>query len=129
MAHWGHLKMNAFVLIKKTALNFTTQSYATYKGLFYWLNVLSYTSNVIVRPILGMVIFLAIGSFAFAGDVIRQMAVGVSMGSMNFILLGGLTQSYVYERTMGTIQFPFSFRQTGLSTFSAGQLFTIRTRF
>ncbi|MDD5189587.1 MAG: ABC transporter permease, partial [Dehalococcoidales bacterium] len=95
-------------LVKKGIINFATQSYATYRGLFYWLTVFSYTSNAIFLPMLQMVIFLSIGGFIFRGDAMQNMIVGISIGSMSPMLMGGIAQSYTRDRGGGTIQFMFS---------------------
>ena len=44
--------------------NFVTQSYLSYKALFFWLNWPAYTSNVFIRPVLLMAMFSLAGRFA-----------------------------------------------------------------
>jgi len=92
----------------RAARNFATQSYAVYKGLFYWLTVQGYIANVLVRPIVGLILFTVLARVVFAGPMAQYLALGAATSSMIFILLGGISQSFVYERTQGTILFLFS---------------------
>ncbi|MDD5189585.1 MAG: ABC transporter permease [Dehalococcoidales bacterium] len=101
--------MKAFwALVNKTGQNFITQAIATYKGLFGWLSVWSFTSVAISAPILNMVVVTSVGSYAFSGEAMKNVAVGVSIGAMNYIIFGGITQSYAYERNLATAQMLFA---------------------
>jgi ABC-2 type transport system permease protein len=87
--------------------SFMVQSYTLYKGLFGWLSVLSYTTNIFVAPAIGVITFALLGQFAFDIDTARYYGIGVIMNEMAFIVLAGLAQSYVYDRNGGTISFTF----------------------
>ncbi len=87
--------------------NYFIQAYATYKGLFYWLNWSGYISNVFLRPVVVVLTFALLGRFALNPEAARDYALGVGIYSMVFILAGGITQSYAYDRSQGTIAFFF----------------------
>ena len=87
--------------------NFIVQAYATYKGLFYWLNWPGYISSVFLRPVAMIVIFSVLGRFSDNPDVARDYALGMAVFSMAFVILPGITQTYTYERQLGTISFLF----------------------
>ena len=85
--------------------NFMIQAYATYKGLFFWLNWMSYITNVFVGPAIGVVTYALLGQFAFDMEAARYYGLGVIMSQMAFVVVSGITQSYTYDRELGTISF------------------------
>lgn len=85
--------------------NFMVQAYATYKGLFFWLNWMSYTTNVFVGPAIGVVTYALLGQFAFDMEAARYYGLGVNMSQMAFVVVSGITQAYTYDRELGTISF------------------------
>ena len=87
--------------------NYFIQAYATYKGLFYWLNWPGYISNVFLRPIVMVLTYALLGRFALSPEAARDYALGVGIYSMMFILVGAISQSYTYDRSQGTIAFLF----------------------
>jgi ABC-2 type transport system permease protein len=87
--------------------NFYVQSYSVYKGLFYWLNWPGYISNIILRPIILVLTYAILGRFALDPTAARNFALGIGVFSMVFILVGGIAQSYAYDRSQGTIAFMF----------------------
>jgi ABC-2 type transport system permease protein len=99
--------------------NFFIQSYSTYKGLFGWLSWLSYTTNIFVGPAIGVITFALLGQFAFDAETARYYGVGVIMSEMAFIVLAGLAQSYVYDRSYGTISFTYISPVNRLSNYIA----------
>lgn len=84
--------------------NFWVQSYSTYKGLFYWLNLQGYIANIALRPIVFVIMFALLGRFAQSPEAAQWYALGISVLSAR-IVVGGIAQSYAYERTLGTISF------------------------
>jgi ABC-2 type transport system permease protein len=99
--------------------NFFIQVYSTYKGLFGWLSPLSYITNVFVGPAFGVVTFALLGKFAFDMDTARYYGIGVIMSEMAFIVLSGIAQSYLYDRTYGTISFTYISSTNRLTNFLA----------
>jgi ABC-2 type transport system permease protein len=87
--------------------NYFIQAYATYKGLFYWLNWPGYISNIFLRPVVMVLTYALLGRFALSPETARDYALGVGVYSMMFILVGGIAQSYTYDRSQGTIAFLF----------------------
>jgi ABC-2 type transport system permease protein len=87
--------------------NFWVQSYSTYRGLFAWLNWPGYISGTIVQPFATVIMYAVLGRFASNPEAIRTYSLGIAVVSMAFILIAGLTQSYQYDRTYGTISFLF----------------------
>ncbi len=100
--------MNALRQMRKGGLNLVIQSHSAYKGLFYWLTPFSYTTNVMVRPLLAMVLFTTLASFAFGEPAMQRLAIGIPILGSSFIVMSGLTQSYARERNMGTLSLVFS---------------------
>ncbi len=88
--------------------NFVTQSYLSYKALFFWLNWPAYTSNVFIRPVLLMAMFSLAGRFAGDEGAAQRYAVGmVALAGMQ-IVQGGIAQGFFYERQFGTLWVLFS---------------------
>lgn len=85
--------------------NFFVQAWATYKGLFYWLNWSGYISSILLRPVVVVVMYSILGRFALNPEAARDFALGITVYSMLFALLGGIVQSYSYERVLGTLSF------------------------
>jgi ABC-2 type transport system permease protein len=88
--------------------NFLTQAWATYKGLFYWLNWISYTSNIFIGPAIFVVTYSLLGKFAFSMEAARYYGLGIIMNQMAFMLVSGITQAYTHDREQGTISFLFA---------------------
>lgn len=88
--------------------NFYIQSYALYRGLFRWLNWPGYISSAVLQPFAHVILFALLGRFADNPEAALYIALGVTVMSMAFILLSGLTQSYTYDRNYGTIAFFFA---------------------
>lgn len=100
--------MNVVRRMRIEGLNLGIQAYSAYKGLFYWLTPFSYITNVIVRPLLGMVLFTTLASFAFGEPAMQRLAIGIPILASSFIVMSGLTQSYARERNIGTLSLVFS---------------------
>jgi ABC-2 type transport system permease protein len=103
--------------------NFLIQAYSTYKGLFYWLNWSGYITNVFLRPIVVVIMFSLLGRFALNPEAARDYALGVTAYSMVFILLGGITQGFTYDRNLGTIQFLYTSPANRLINFLSRPVF------
>lgn len=87
--------------------NFLMQSYLSYRGLFLWLTPWAYLSNVLVAPIVNVVLFGLVNTFA-AGDVAHDwLLVGICAVSTSTILLGGILQAFYYERQFTTLSVIF----------------------
>ncbi len=97
--------------------SFAVQAYSQYKGLFYWLTWQGYTANVVIRPIVGVILFAVLARVIFSEQEAQNLALGVAVSSMIFLLLGGISQSFVNERSLGTIQFLFSSPANRFSNF------------
>jgi ABC-type uncharacterized transport system permease subunit len=87
--------------------NFFVQAYSTYRGLFAWLNWPGYISGAIAQPFATVVMFAILGRFTGDPEAARVYSLGIAVVSMAFILLAGVSQSYQYDRTYGTISFFF----------------------
>jgi ABC-2 type transport system permease protein len=85
--------------------SFLIQAYATYKGLFFWLNWISYISSVILAPIIMVITYAILGRFALGPQEAIYYGFGIIMSRMNYILIGGITQTYTYDRDLGTLSF------------------------
>jgi ABC-2 type transport system permease protein len=85
--------------------SFMVQAWATYKGLFYWLNWMSYIPNVFIGPAVVVSSYALLGQFAFDADAARYYGMGIIMAQLTFIIIGGITQVYNREREHGTISF------------------------
>ena len=87
--------------------NFMVQAWATYKGGFYWLHWISYIPNVFIGPAVVVASYALLGQFAFDAAAARYYGMGIIMAQLTFIIIGGITQTYTRERTMGTISFMY----------------------
>ena len=94
--------------------NIFTQAYLSYKGLFLWLNWHAYISNVFIRPVLFVAMFALLGRFAGDREAAEAYLIGMAAYSIPWILLGGLLQSFHYERAFGTLSFVFGSRGSRL---------------
>lgn len=88
--------------------NFIVQAYLSYRGLFLWLNWTAYISNVVLRPVLMLLMFALVGKYAADSDAAQAYIIGMIGYAIPVILLGGILQSFVYERVFGTIAFIYS---------------------
>lgn len=106
--HYGHSwNLLRRLISKRVMYNFFIQAYSTYKGLFYWLQWISYVSNVVLFPIAYILMYSFLGRFARNPEVAQEYALGIAGYSMAFIIVGGITQSYTRDRQLGTISFLF----------------------
>lgn len=85
--------------------NFMVQAYATYRGLFYWLNWISYLSNIFIGPAIFVITYSLMGRFALSMEAARFYGIGIILNQMAFMLVSGITQAYTYDRELGTISF------------------------
>lgn len=83
--------------------NFAVQSLYSYRGLFLWSSWWSYTSNVVLGPILTLIIVALVGSFAGRGADLQSHMLGIATFSIPFIVSGGIHQSFYYDRVWGTL--------------------------
>lgn len=81
------------------------QAYSTYKGLFHWLNLPAYLSNVFIGPIIQVLIFSILARLAVGPENAPSLVLGISVQLMASILIGGLTQSYANETQFKTLSF------------------------
>jgi len=88
--------------------NFIVQAYALYKGLFYWLSVAGFISNVFVRPIALVLMYALLGRFAGNPVAVQDYVLGVAAYTMVIIVIPGITQSYTYDRGLGTLAFLYA---------------------
>ena len=86
---------------------FLVQAYSTYRGLFAWLNWPGYISGTIVQPFATVIMYAVLGRFSSDPTTVNMYSLGITTYSMAFIILSGITQSWQYDRTYGTISFFF----------------------
>ena len=86
------------------------QAYLSYKGLFLWLNWPAYVSNVFLRPGLIVAMFALTGRFARGEAAVEAYVIGLTAYAVPSIVMGGLLQSFYYERSFGTLSFFFASR-------------------
>ena len=89
-------------------INLGLRIYLSYKGLFLWLNWPAFASNVFLAPVFMVVLFGLFGRFAIDGKTSQDFMVGMAALGVPSILLGGVLQTFYYERSMGVISVNFS---------------------
>jgi ABC-2 type transport system permease protein len=87
--------------------SFLVQTYANFKGLYYWLNWPGYISGVLLQPFATVIMFSILGRFARNPDAAQEYALGIAVFSIAFVIMNGIGQSYSYDRMFGTISFVF----------------------
>ena len=88
--------------------NFLVQVYTTYRGLFGWLNWFGYTSNVIGRPVVLVLIYSVLGRFSGSPEVGRDYALGIAAFTMAMNVLPGIAQCFTNDRARGTLSHFFA---------------------
>ena len=83
--------------------SFTLQSYLSYRGLFLWLTPVSYTSNILLRPVLAVMMFGFLAQYALDEETARSYAVGLAGYSVGRIIAGGVMQSLYRDAAFGTL--------------------------
>jgi ABC-type polysaccharide/polyol phosphate export permease len=86
-----------------TVQRFAVQSYLSYRGLFLWLTPVSYTSNVVLRPVLAVMMFGFLAQYALDQETARGYAVGLAGYSVGRIIAGGVMQSLYRDAAFGTL--------------------------
>ncbi len=99
------------------------QAYATYKGLFYWLSWMSYTTNIFGGPIVAVITYSILGQFAFSMEAARYYGLGIILNQMAFVIISGITQAYTYDRELGTISFFYTTPANRLVNYLSRPLF------
>ena len=89
-------------------INFVIQAYYSYKGLFQWLNWPGYTFNVLLRPLMMVIMFTLLGRFAADPERAEAFLIGMAAYSIPLILIGGILQTFFFERSYGTLSVIFS---------------------
>lgn len=82
---------------------FALQSYLSYRGLFLWLTPVSYTSNILLRPVLAVMMFGFLAQYALDEETARGYAVGLAGYSVGRIIAGGVMQSLYRDAAFGTL--------------------------
>jgi ABC-2 type transport system permease protein len=98
------------------------QAYYSYKGLFMWLNWPAYISSVIFRPAFMVAIFGLTGRFARGDAAADVYIIGMTAFAIPHILMGGILQSFAYERSFGTLGFLFASTGNRVLSYSARAL-------
>ena len=99
------------------------QIYFTYRGLFGWLNWQAYTSNVLFRPVLFLLIFTLVGRYSRDPQAAERYIIGMSVFAVVWMLSGGILSGFANERSFGTLPYIFSSRGSRLvHYFSRGVL-------
>lgn len=88
--------------------NFFVQAYFSYKGLYGWHNRVGYVSNLLVAPITGIITYSVLGRFALNPEAARYYALAMAVNSMTFVLIGGIIQTYSYDKNFGTVSFMYA---------------------
>ena len=112
--------MNVAYPIQSALPGLTTlarQAYLSYKGQFLWLNWPAYVSNVFLRPGLIVAMYSLTGQFARGPAAAEAYVIGLTAYAVPGILMGGILQSFYYERSWGTIAFFFASRGGRLDSF------------
>ncbi len=92
-------------------------AYLSYKGQFLWLNWPAYVSNVFLRPGLIVALYSLTGQFARGPVAAEAYVIGLTAYAVPGIIMGGVLQSFYYERSWGTIAFLFASRGGRLASF------------
>lgn len=87
--------------------NFLTLGYLSYKALFAWWNWWAYTSNILLRPMLTVVIFGLAGRFVGDPARVETYIIGVAASSIPLIMLGGTLQTFANDRAWHTLAVVF----------------------
>jgi hypothetical protein len=87
--------------------------------LFGWLTWFGYTSNVIGRPVVLVLIYSVLGRFAGSPEAGRSYALGIASFTMAMNILPGIAQCYTYDRTGGTLSFFFASPANRLESYLA----------
>jgi ABC-2 type transport system permease protein len=95
----------------------TRQAYLSYKGQFLWLNWPAYISNVFLRPGLIVAMYALTGQFARGSVAAEAYVIGLTAYAVPGIVMGGILQSFYYERSWGTIAFLFASRGGRLDSY------------
>ena len=86
-----------------TLHRFALQSYLSYRGLFLWLTPVSYTSNILLRPVLAVMMFGFLAQYALDEETARGYAIGLAGYSVGRIIAGGVMQSLYRDAAFGTL--------------------------
>ena len=78
------------------------------QGLFMWLTWPAYISNLVGRPVFTVMMFALAGRFASSPEATQGYITGVTLYIAAWILIGGIAQSFYYERIFGTISVLFA---------------------
>jgi ABC-2 type transport system permease protein len=87
--------------------NFLIQAYLNYKALFGWLNWIGYLSSIVVYPAMSVIVYVLLGRFMINPEAAQYFAVGSAVSSIAFVVIGGIGQTYYYDRQYFTISFVF----------------------
>lgn len=88
-------------------LNLYRQAYYSYKGLFMWLNWPGYISTLVFRPVFNVFIFALVGKFALNPAAAQSYILGMAAFQIPFVVMGGVSQCFTYERSFGTLSFVY----------------------
>jgi ABC-2 type transport system permease protein len=87
--------------------NFLIQAYLNYRALFYWLNWPGYISSVVMQPAMSVVVYVLLGRFMINSQAAQYFAMGAAVSSIAFVTIGGIGQTYTYDRQLFTMSFVF----------------------
>jgi ABC-2 type transport system permease protein len=87
--------------------NFFAQACFSYRGLYGWHNVPGYINNLLLMPVASIILYSVLGRFAIDPEAAQYYALGVAVHAMPFILIGGILQTYSYDKEMGTAAFMY----------------------
>lgn len=93
------------------------QAVLSYKGQFLWLNWPAYISNVLLRPGLIVALYSLTGQFARGPAAAEAYIIGLTAYAVPSIVMGGVLQSFYYERSWGTVSFLFAARGGRLGSY------------
>jgi ABC-2 type transport system permease protein len=103
--------------------NFLIQAYLNYKALFYWQNWSGYLSSIIAYPIMTVIVYTLLGRFMIDAQAAQYFAVGAAVSSIAFVIIGGIGQTYSYDRQFYTFSFTFITRANRFLHFLSRGLF------
>ena len=76
---------------------FVYQSWLGYRGLFLWLTPWSFTSTVVVAPILNFLLLVYVAK-GVSEESYRELVLNLPIYSASTVVLGGILQMFYYDR-------------------------------
>ena len=88
--------------------NLWLQMYLGFKGRFLWDTPPAYLVNAVLRPMLTVMLFGFLGSFAVDPDLAKLIVVGISVNAAGIFLATVVTLTFNWEKWQGTLSMTFA---------------------